>query len=149
MRILERDVGGIIGIGCALCSFLQRVIRPQAVANIGLPTLKYGMPFDEIGVYPSSADNVISNGVEDGQVALRRKNQTDIGEIKTAVLERRQNSDPHMGRGQPAIRHPSPQQRVHLGHVRTPQHKRVGRLYVIVTTHRFVDAESAHEARDG
>jgi hypothetical protein len=37
---------------------------------------------------------------------------------------------------------------MHLGHVRAPQHERVGRLDVVVAAHRLVDAEGAHEARN-
>ena len=38
---------------------------------------------------------------------------------------------------------------MHLGHVRAPQHERVGGFDVVVAAHRLVDAEGAHEADRG
>ena len=35
---------------------------------------------------------------------------------------------------------------MHLGHVGAPQHEGVGFLEIVVTAHRLIDAESAHEA---
>ena len=52
----------------------------------------------------------------------------------------------HVGLGQTPVGDARPQDRMHLGHVRTPQHEGVGLLDVIVTAHRLVDAEGAHEA---
>jgi hypothetical protein len=47
---------------------------------------------------------------------------------------------------QAAVGDARPQDRVHLGHVRAPQHEGVGVLDVVVAAHRLVDAEGAHEA---
>ena len=50
--------------------------------------------------------------------------------------------------GQAPVGDACPKHRVHLGHVRAPQHEGVGLLDVVVTAHRFVDAKAAHEAGD-
>jgi hypothetical protein len=38
---------------------------------------------------------------------------------------------------------------VHLRHVRAPQHECIGGLEIVVTAHRLIHAESAHEPHDG
>ncbi len=51
--------------------------------------------------------------------------------------------------GKAAVGDARPEDRVHLGHVRAPQREDVGVLGIVVTTHRLVDAEGAHEAGNG
>ena len=47
-----------------------------------------------------------------------------------------------------AVGEARPQDRVHLRHIRAPQYEGVGKLEIIVATHRLVDAEGADEACD-
>ena len=113
------------------------------------PRLNTRVLVDEILVHPAGLDDVVGDGVEDREIGLRLEHHADVGEIERAVLEGREHGDPHMRRGQPAVGDARPQDRVHLGHVRAPQHERVGGLDVVVAAHRLVDAEGAHEAGDG
>ena len=54
-----------------------------------------------------------------------------------------------MRRRKPAVRNPRPQDRVHLRHVRSPQHECIRRLDIVIAPHGLIDAESAHEADRG
>src|SRR5690606_38680378 len=65
------------------------------------------------------------------------------------MLEGRQYVDLAAFPGQATVGDAAPQDGVHLGHVRAPQHDRVGVLDVVVAAHRLVDAEGAHEAGHG
>ena len=47
-----------------------------------------------------------------------------------------------------AISHPTPKNRVHFRHVRDPQDERIGDFDIVVTAHRLVDTERAHEPHD-
>ena len=143
------DVGGVAGLGAPGRLFFQRMFRAQAVSDVGLAALEQGMPVDEVLVDPSGFHDVIGDGIEQIEVGLRLEHHADIGEVERAMLEGRQHGDAHMRRRKAAIGDPGPQDRVHLSHVRTPQHERVGGLDVVVATHRLVDAEGAHEADRG
>ena len=157
-RLLQRVVGdelayssklmsvAVVGLGGAGRLLLQRMFGAQAVADVGLAALEHGVRGDEILVDPAGLDDVVGDGVEDVEVGLRLEHHADVGEVERAVLEGREHGDADMRRGQPAVGHPGPQDRVHLGHVRAPQHERVGGLDVVVAAHRLVDAEGAHEA---
>ena len=136
------------GLGGAGRRLLQRMLGPQPVADVGLAALEHRVLVDEVLVHPAGLDDVVGDGVEDREIGLRLEHHADVGEIERAVLEGREHGDAHMRRGEPAVGHPRPQDRMHLGHVRAPQHERVGRLDVVVAAHRLVDAEGAHEARD-
>ena len=127
----------------------QRMFGAQAVSDVGLAALEQGMPVDEVLVDPAGLDDVVGDGVEDVEVGLRLEHHADIGEVERAVLEGRQHGDADVRRAQAPIGDPGPQDRVHLGHVRAPQHERVGGLDVVVAAHRLVDAEGAHEADRG
>ena len=127
---------------------LQRIFRPQAVADVGLSALEDRVLVDEVLVHAAGRDDVVGDGVEDREIGLRLEHHLDVGEIERAVLEGREHRDADMRRAQPAVGDPAPQDRVHLRHVRAPQHECVGDLEVVVAAHRLVHAERPHEAHD-
>ena len=63
--------------------------------------------------------------------------------------EGRQHRDLDMRVAEPAVGQARPQDRMHLGHVRAPQHEGVGVLEIVVAAHRLVHAEGAHEGVGG
>ena len=91
---------------------------------------------------------MVGNGIEDREIGLRLEHHLDVGEVERAVLEGREHGDAHVRRAEPAVGDPAPQDRVHLRHVRAPQHEGVGGLEIVVAAHRLVHAEAAHEAHD-
>ena len=127
---------------------LQRIFRSQAVADVGLSAFEDRVLVDEILVHAVCRDDVVGDGVEDDEIGLRREHHLDVGEIERAVLERREHRDADMRRAQPAIGDPAPEDRVHLRHVRAPQHECIGDLEVVVAAHRLVHAKRPHEAHD-
>ena len=143
----KRHVGRVVRLGGAGRFLLQRMLGAQAVADVGLAALEHRMLGDEVLVHPAGLDDVVGDGVEQIEIGLRLEHHADVGEIERAVLEGRQHRDAHMRRAQPPVGDPRPQDRMHLGHVRAPQHERVRGLDVVVAAHRLVDAEGAHEAR--
>ena len=64
------------------------------------------------------------------------------------MLEGREHRDFHMIVRQPPVGDARPQYRVHLRHVRAPEHEGVGGFEIIVAAHRLVHAERPHETRD-
>ena len=107
------------------------------------------MVLDEGLVHFAVLDNVVGDVVQDRQIRARLEHHADIGQIEIAVLEGRQHRDPCMIRGQPAVGQAGPENRVHLGHVRAPEHEGIRLLKIVITAHRLVDAEGAHEGGDG
>jgi hypothetical protein len=140
--------GRVVGIRCALGLLLQRILRPQAVANVGLTALEDGACRNKLLVDATGLDDVVGDGVEDEEVGLRLEHHTDIGEVEGAVLEGRQHGNADMRRRQPAIGNAHPQDRMHLRHVGAPQHEGVGGFEVVVAARGLVDAERAHHAGD-
>ena len=59
--------------------------------------------------------------------------------------EGRQHRDLDMRITKSAVGQTRPQDRMHLGHVRAPQHEGIGALEILVAAHRLVHAEGAHE----
>jgi len=104
---------------------------------------------DEVAVDALGPDDVVGDVVEDRQVALRLERQRQVGQLVRAVLEGRQHR--HLGgrRAQAPVGDARPQDGVHLRHVRAPQHERVGVFDIVVTAHRLVGAEGAHETHRG
>ena len=96
-------------------------------------------------VDPAGLDDVVGDVVEDRQIGARLEDDRDVGEVHAAVGEGRQHRDLDMRMAQPAVGQPRPQDRMHLGHVRAPQHEGVGVLEIVVAAHRLVHAEGAHE----
>jgi hypothetical protein len=119
---LERDIGGIVGLGAAGRLLLQRMLGAQAVTDVGLPALEQRVLVDEIPVDASGLDDVIGDGVKQVQIGMRLENRADVGEVERAVLECREHRNPHMRRAEAAVGNPGPQDRVHLRHVGAPQH---------------------------
>ena len=131
-----------------LRTLLQRVFRPQAVADVGVAALEARVAADEVVVHPVAGDDPVCDEVEDREVRLWREHDREVGQIETAVLERGQHRDLDVGGAQAPVGDPGPEDRVHLRHVRAPEHEYVGRLDVVVAAHRLVHAESPHEAAD-
>ena len=104
---------------------------------------------DEILVHPAGGDDVIGDVVQDREIRARLEDDRDIGEVGAAVGEGREHGDLHMRMAEPAVGEARPQDRVHLRHVRAPQHERVGGLEIVVAAHRLVHAEGAHEGDGG
>ena len=127
---------------------LERMLGPQAIADVGVAALEVDVSADELLVDPAGLDDVVGDVVEDHEIGLRGEHHRDVGELEIAVLEGREHGHLDVRRGQAAVGHPGPEDRVHLRHVGAPQHERVGRLDVVVAAHRLVHAEGAHEARD-
>ncbi len=63
--------------------------------------------------------------------------------------EGRQDRDLHMRISETSVGEARPEDRMHLGHVRAPQHERVGVFEIVVAAHRLVHAEGAHEGGRG
>jgi len=101
-----------------------------------------GWPVSENGLLPGSLIFPVSRWM----VGLRVEDHRDVGQLEAAMLEGGHHRDLDVWRAQSAVGEARPQHRVHLGHVRAPQHESVGSLDVFVTAHRLVHAEGAHEA---
>ncbi len=54
-----------------------------------------------------------------------------------------------MGEGHAPVGDAAPQNRVHLRHVGTPEHKGVGGFKIVVAAHGFIHAKSAHKTGHG
>ena len=147
LRVLvEGDGLGAIGVAGILRGLLQRVLRPQAVADVRIAQLEVGVLLDELLVDAVGRDDVVGDVVEDRQVGLRLEDQLDVGQLAGAVLEGRQHRDLHVRAAEPPVGDAGPQHRMHLGHVGAPQHEDGGVLDVVVAAHRLVHAEGPHEA---
>ena len=103
------------------------------------------MVLDEVLVDPPGRDDVVGDVVQDRQIRARLEHDRDVGEIGASVGEGREHRHLHMRMAQAPVGEPRPQDRMHLGHVRAPQHERVRRLEIVVAAHRLVHAEGAHE----
>ncbi|MCY1341897.1 hypothetical protein D9M69_278650 [compost metagenome] len=147
-ELLEGNVAPGIGLGRVLRLLLQRVSGTQAVADVIGALGEAGVPAYELLVDRTALDDVVGDVVEDDQVGLRAEHHGNVGQLETAVLEGRQYRDLDMGIAQAPIGDPGPEDRVHLGHVRAPQHESVGGLDVVVAAHGFIHAKGAHEAHD-
>ena len=133
-----------LSLPVAFC--LQRMLRPQTVADVGLTQLEDRMLGDKVLVDAIGLDDVVGDGVEDDEVRLRLEHHRDVGQLERAMLEGGQHRHLDMRIRQPPIGDARPQDRMHLRHVRAPQDERVGGLEVVVAAHRLVDAERTHEA---
>jgi len=145
---VERHIGRVIGLGGAFGGLLQGMFGTKAVADIGLAAPERGVLGDEVLVDAARLDDVVGDGVEDCQIGLRFEDDAKVGEVEGTVLEGRHHRDADMRIAQAPVGDARPQQRMHLRHVRAPQHKGVGSFDIVIAAHRLVDAEGAHEARD-
>ena len=140
-----RDLG-VVGV---LRPLLQHVLGPQAVADVGVGQAEIDVPVHELAVHRPGLDDVVRDVVHDREVRARLEDHRHVGEIRRAVLVGGERRDPHMRMAEAAVGHPGPQDRVHLGHVRAPEHEGVGMLEIVVATHRLVHAEGADEGDGG
>ncbi|MNZ60499.1 hypothetical protein D3C78_785700 [compost metagenome] len=148
-KLLERRGLGAVGIGGVLGRLLQRVLGTQAVAYVGIAHLEIAVLGHEVLVHTPCRDDVVGDVVQYHQVGLGLESQLQIGQLVRAMLERGQHGHLHIGRAQAAVRHTGPEHRVHLRHVRAPEHEGIGGFDVVIAAHGLVHAESAHETRHG
>ena len=121
-------------------------VGAQAVADVVGAAGELGVLADEVLVHRAACDDVVGDVVEYQQVGLRFEYQRDVGEVEAAVLEGGKHGDLGVRMAEATISDPAPEDGVHFGHVRAPQHEGVGGLDVVVAAHRLVHAECAHEA---
>ena len=134
------------GITVAGCIFFKRMRRTQAEADVGSALLEVDVPVDESLIYLAIGDDVIGNVIKNCQIRLRRENHRNVGQLVGAVLEGRQHSNLDALIRQFTVSDTRPQNRVHLGHIRPPEHEGIGMLDIVVAAHRLVDTKGAHEA---
>jgi hypothetical protein len=144
-EFLERHRLGFASLGGILCLAFQRMLSSQPVADISHATPEIDVLGDEIAIHTTALDDVIGDVIHDREIGLRPHHQRNVGQVEGTMLVRRQHGDPHIRRRQPPVRHPRPENRVHLGHVGTPQHESIGGLQVVIAAHGLVHAEGAHE----
>ena len=149
LEFIEVDRLHLAGVGRAGRGCLQRMFGPEAIADIGRALHEGGVVAHERLVDAAGRDDVVGDVVEDCEIRARLEDDRHVGQIHAAMREGRQHRDPHMRVAEPSVRQPRPQDRVHLGHVRAPQHERVGVLEIVVAAHRLVHAEGAHEGVGG
>ncbi len=123
------------------------MLGAQTVADVGSAALEVDVLVNEVPVDPVMLDNIAGDVVKDGQIGLGREHDRQVGQIEAAVLKGGEHCHLDIGCAQPAIGHPSPENRVHLCHVGTPQHERISAFHVVVAAHGLVHAEGAHEPR--
>ncbi|MNS92246.1 hypothetical protein D3C72_1263750 [compost metagenome] len=148
-ELVEADIGPGVGLSRVLRLLLQRVGGAQPVADVLGAVGEPDMPVDEVLVDRAALDDVVGDVVEDEQVALRLEHHGNVGEVEAAVLEGREHGDLDLGRAESAVGDPRPEHRMHLGHVRAPEHESVRGLDVVIAAHRLIHAEGAHEAHHG
>ena len=140
-----------IGAGVAVVHrhLFQRVVRTQAVADVGDTLEEVHVLLHEGFIHRLVLDDVVADVVEDGQVGLRLEDQFVVRQFAGTMTEGRQHVDLDVLGGQATVGDARPEDRVHLGHVRAPQREHVSSLNVVVAAHRLVDTESAHETGYG
>ena len=127
----------------------KRVVRTQSVPNVDRSLDEGGVVLDEILVDPPGHDDVVGDVVKDRQIRAWLEYDRNVGKVGTAVGEGREHRHLHMRVAQSSVREPRPQDRMHLRHVRAPQHEGVRRLEIVIAAHRLVHAEGAHECERG
>src|SRR5229473_7424378 len=146
---VEIDRLGRAGISSALGLLLKRMVRPQAISDIGRALDEGGVVLDEVLVNTPGGDDVVGDEVEDREIGAGLEHDGNIGEVRAAIGECREHRDLHMRMAEPAVGKTRPQDRMHLRHVRAPEHEGVGSLEIVVATHWLVHAEGAHERDSG
>ena len=100
------------------------MIRSKAIANVGHALAETDIFLDEGFIHRTVLDDVVADVVENGQIALRLENQLGIGQVARAMREGGQHMQFDVFGCQASVGDARPQNRVHLGHVGAPQHKR-------------------------
>jgi hypothetical protein len=85
-KLVEGDLLSASRIIGMLGALLQRVVRAQAVTDVGVAAHVAHVLADEILIDTSAADDCVGNVVEDDQVGLRLEHDWNIGQIERAVL---------------------------------------------------------------
>ena len=124
------------------------MVGTQAVADVPLATLELDVLIDKGLVHLVVGNDVVADVVQDREVGLRLEDHAVVGQLKRAMFEGRQHVHFTAGAGEATVGDAGPQDRVHLGHVRTPQHEGIGILDVVIAPHRLVHAKGAHEPGD-
>ncbi|MNY02151.1 hypothetical protein D3C86_1347120 [compost metagenome] len=83
-------ISGIRGI------HLHRVVRPQAVTDIGDAAHEFRVVLHEILVDASGLDNVVGDIIEDDEIRTRLEDHRDIGKVHAAMGEGRKHRHLHM-----------------------------------------------------
>ena len=148
-EVVEGDRLGAAGVARVLGALLQRMLRPQSVADVGIPEAERRVLVNEIAIDAIGLDDVMGDVVEDRQIGLRSECELDVRQLVGPVLEGRQHCDLDVASAQPTVGHPGPEDWMHLRHVGTPQHERIRGLDVVITAHRLVGAEGTHEPHGG
>ena len=80
-------LGFAVGTGVAVVAsyHLQRVVRAQAVANVGHALAEVHMRFDKRLVHRATLDDVVADVVQDGQVRLGLEDQRVVGQLARTV----------------------------------------------------------------
>ena len=143
--VIEIGRGRIAGIFGVLGLHFQFMVGAQAIADIGDSGAEVDVLFHKGLIVGPLLNDVIGDVIGDGQIAAGFEDDGQIGQIGRAVFNRGHHHHLDMGSVQAAVGHPAPQDRVHFGHVRSPQHEAVGLLEIVVAAHGFVHAEGAHE----
>ncbi len=125
--------------------FLAWIFRTQTIADVGRGLSEVDVLVDELPVHRILLHDVVGDVVEDRQIGLRLEDHAVVGQLKAAMLIGRQHVHFATRPRQTGIGETRPKNRVHLSHVGTPQHKCIGVLKVIITTHRLVRTEGTHE----
>ena len=99
----------------------------------------------ELPVHRPGPDDVVRDVVEDRQVGARLEDHRGVREFGGPVLVGREGVDADVLGAEAAVGDPGPEDRMHLRHVRAPEHEGVGVLEVVVAAHRLVRAEGADE----
>ena len=149
-RLLARQHDlALAGLGVLLGGEGELVGRPHAVADVVGPGGEDAVLVDELLVHGVAVDDLARDVVPDRQVGVGLEDDLEVGQVRRAVGEGRQVDDHGSSRRtQALVDDARPEHRVHLGHVRAPQHDRVGQLDVVVAARRLVDPEGLHERRD-
>jgi hypothetical protein len=103
----------------------------------------------EVLVPGTALDELLVDAIGDRQVALRAELHVVIGELRGAGIARAQVDQDHLFTARPPVDEAGEEDRVHLGHVVSPQDKHVAGIQVIVASRGLVHPVGGEEAGDG
>jgi hypothetical protein len=100
----------------------------------------------ELLVDPAGLNDVVRDVVQDREVGAWLEDDRDVRQVHAAVGKGGEYRNPHMRVPEAAVGKPGPQDRMHFRHVGAPEHEGIRILEIVITAHRLVHAEGAHEA---
>ena len=95
----------VVGV---LGPLLEHVLRPKAVADVGVGHPDVAVLVDEVALRRAGLDDVVRDVVQDREVGAGLEDDRHVRQVGRAVLVGRQRRDPHVWGGQPAVGHPAP-----------------------------------------